>query len=475
MPFPNLVDSIEPPDTFFFHELNFNKTELASISVNLVSRLNRDQCVAYDTIFNAVSRDICDFFFVYGSGGTRKTFLWNALFTSIRSKGYIVLNVASSGIVALFLPNRRTAHSRFKVPLNVNQDSISLDKCFKDVLHFDHGYNPNTLFGGKVVVLGSEFRQILPVIPRGSREEIVLQLTKNMRLGCDPQDIHNVQLEKFADWLLQIGDGLFGDSIDGESVIRIPDNLLLNIESPGLHDLVLFVYPDILLHTSSVDYFKDMSILAPTLDIVTKVNNHVMSFIPGNERVYLSSDTLLNEDGHLESELYTMSIKSLNALNCSGIPQHRLVHKIGVPIMLLRNIDQSNGLCNGTRMQVRRLGDHVIECIILASRNIGEVVFIPRMNLGRTLSTIDMYLPRPVFTHGQLYVALSRVNSYSGLKVLFAFCLLKTVVTACKYAIVEYCHNGIPLFMLRSRCFYVSVLGTGLKTSRYRDKDVCSS
>ncbi|XP_072087922.1 uncharacterized protein [Arachis hypogaea] len=169
-----------------------------------------------------------------------------------------------------------------------------------------------------------------------------------MRRGRDPQDIHNVQLEEFADWLLQIGDGLFGDSIDGESVIRIPDNLLLDIESPGLHDLVLFVYPDILLHTSSVDYFKDMSILAPTLDIVTKVNNHVMSLIPGNERVYLSSDTLLNEDGHLESELYTMSIKSLNALNCSGIPQHRLVHKIGVPIMLLHNIDQSNGRCNGT-------------------------------------------------------------------------------------------------------------------------------
>ncbi|KAL4287547.1 hypothetical protein AHAS_Ahas19G0197100 [Arachis hypogaea] len=257
MPFPNLVDSIEPPDTIFFDELNFNKTE---------------------------------------------------------SKGHIVINVASNGIAALLLPNGRTAHSRFK---------------------------------------------ILPVIPRGSREEIVhscinasymwqscqvLQLTKNMRLGRGPQDIHNVQLEEFAVWLLQIGDGLFGDSTDGESVIRIPDNLLLDIESLGLHDLVLFVYPDILLRTSSVDYFKDRSILAPTLDVVTEVNNHVMSLISGNERVYLSSDTLLNEDGHLEFELYTMSTESLNAMNCTGIPQHMLVLKIGVPVMLLRNIDQSNGL-----------------------------------------------------------------------------------------------------------------------------------
>ncbi|XP_016192070.1 uncharacterized protein LOC107632940 [Arachis ipaensis] len=211
-----------------------------------------------------------------------------------------------------------------------------------------------------------------------------------MRLGHGLQDIHNVQLEEFAEWLLQIGDRLFGDSTDGKSVSRIPNNLLLDIESPGFHDLVLFVYPDILLRTSSVDYFKDRSILAPTLDVVTKVNNHVMSLIPGNERIYLSFDTLLNEDGHLESELYTMSTESLNALNCSVIPQHRLVLKIGVPVMLLCNIDQSNGLCNSTRMQVRRLGDHVIECVILAGRNIGEVVFIPKMNMVPNNETLPI-------------------------------------------------------------------------------------
>ncbi|XP_015932488.1 uncharacterized protein LOC107458796 [Arachis duranensis] len=297
----------------------------------------------------------------------------------------------------------------------------ALDKCLKDVLRFDRGYIPHAPFGGKIVVLGGDFRQILPVIPRGSQEEIVhscinasnlwqscqvLQLTENMRLSRGSRDIHCVQLKEFATWLLQVGDGLIRDNADGESVIRIPNDLLLNVEYPCLHDLVLFVYPDILLYSSSVDYFKGRSILAPTLDVVNEVNNHVMSLIPGNERVYLSSDTLISEDGHLESELYTMSTESLNALNCLGIPRHQLVLKIGVPVMLLRNIDQSNGLCNGTRMQV--YSTPISGCSLLCDDK----------SQGQTLSTVGVYLSRPVFTHGQLYVALSRVSMHSGPKIL---------------------------------------------------------
>ncbi|XP_072088827.1 uncharacterized protein [Arachis hypogaea] len=90
----------------------------------------------------------------------------------------------------------------------------------------------------------------------------------------------------------------------------------------------------------------------------------------------------------MESDLDTITPDVLNAISCSGLPPHQLTLKVGVPVMLLRNIDQSNGLCNGTRLQ------------------------------GQTLTTVGLYLPRPVFSHGQLYVALSRVKSKNGLRVL---------------------------------------------------------
>ncbi|XP_057719453.1 uncharacterized protein LOC130933862 [Arachis stenosperma] len=150
----------------------------------------------------------------------------------------------------------------------------------------------------------------------------------------------------------------------------------------------------------------------------------------------------------MESQLDLYGPELLNSINCSGLPLHKLILKVGVPVMLLRNIDQSSGLCNGTRLQVRKLGNHVIECEVLTDNNVGHIALIPRMNMvptneavpvrfqrrqfpiivsfamkinksqGQTLSHVGLYLPRPVFTHGQLYVALSRVKNKRGLKVL---------------------------------------------------------
>jgi len=145
-------------------------------------------------------------FFIYGYGGTGKMFIWRALSSAVRSRKEIVLTVASSGIAALLKPGGRTAHSRFGIPIIVDEISTcgihpksplaelvckakliiwdeapmmhkhcfeALDRSLRDVLRVQNDGRTDIPFGGKVVVLGGDFRQILPVMPKATRQEVV--------------------------------------------------------------------------------------------------------------------------------------------------------------------------------------------------------------------------------------------------------------------------------------------------------------
>ncbi len=97
--------------------------------------------------------------------------------------------------------------------------------------------------------------------------------------------------------------------------------------------------------------------MAPTLELVEKVNDYVMTLIPGEERDYLSCDTVCRCDEDIGIDHHWITPEFLNDIKCSGMPNHKLSLKVGVPVMLLRNLDQSAGLCNGTRLTVVSLGN----------------------------------------------------------------------------------------------------------------------
>ncbi|XP_071727915.1 uncharacterized protein [Rutidosis leptorrhynchoides] len=105
-------------------ELSYDKSTLEVEHADFITKLTTEQKDAYDRIIKAVDEGTGAVFFLYSYGGTGKTFLWKTLTAALRSKGEIVLNVATSGIAALLLSGGRTAHSRFRIPLQPTDESF---------------------------------------------------------------------------------------------------------------------------------------------------------------------------------------------------------------------------------------------------------------------------------------------------------------------------------------------------------------
>ena len=169
-----------------------------------------------------------------------------------------------------------------------------------------------------------------------------------------------------------------------------------------------------------------------------------MTKFPGQGKMYLSADTVAEED--LQNAYPT---DLLNSVTLFGMPPHSMTLKVGAPVILLRNLwaGPGGGLKNGTWLIVLNLGEKVLEVEIASGVNKGKCVLIPRIttapsntNLpftlkrwqfpirpcfamstnkaqGQTLDFVGICLPDHVFTYGQLYVAFSRVRNSKSVAV----------------------------------------------------------
>ncbi|XP_011859026.1 PREDICTED: uncharacterized protein LOC105556539, partial [Vollenhovia emeryi] len=226
---------------------NDNQEEVnreALIGMQQYEQLNVKQKEIVDTILAVIDGEnnsgTC--FYIDGPGGSGKTFIYTTMYYLLKSRNKVVSAMAFTGIAATLLPNGKTVHKVFGLPVPLFDDSTSnikiqskdadnlkrvnvfildeapmapryvlniMDRTLRDIMQNDLD------FGGKIVLLGGDFRQLLPVKER-----------KNIRVL--PQE------KEFAQFLLDLGNGSLNDQSDN---IQIPERCIADINANIVRDM----------------------------------------------------------------------------------------------------------------------------------------------------------------------------------------------------------------------------------------------
>ena len=190
------------------------------------------------------------------------------------------------------------------------------------------------------------------------------------------------------------------------------------------------------------------AVLCPTNFICEHVNAKIVEKLGGTSVELRSIDEVVCDSLEESAQLTTVFPNEfLNSKTPNGLPPHMLRLKKGTIVVLLRNLNPKEGLCNGTRLRVEHIRTSVLTATVLTGPKTGNVILLPRITLiaddsalpcklsryqfpirvafamtinkaqGQTLERVGIYLPQKVFSHGQLYVALSRARRQSSVKV----------------------------------------------------------
>ena len=464
------------PDVDLVEDLREENEEDVEQNLVNVASFTQEQLRIYEEVMEAIEgQNGRNLIFVQAPGGCGKTYFYNGIAAQLITNGRNVYSVAASAIASSLLIRGNTAHAFFKIPLNASDSSTcniafntrlaqtireadcfiwdeapmsdkytieAVDKTLRDLLQID------APFGGKTFLFGGDFRQTLPVIPGGSRAEIVDACLKRSYLW---RHIHVMHLrrnlrasdEQWCETLLEIGEGTY------------PANELNEIEVPpqcqqvtSVDELIEKVYPNLIERFAEAhliddsdfsevnvsDHLMDRVILASTNSRVREINQAILDRIPGDEYHYSSADSVIDADPTL------FQPEILNSLQPSGTPPHQLSLKPNIPVILMRTLNKKAGLCNGTRLTILELHPNHLKVRIASGKFKGKIQFLFRISCissdnrvpfqlkrvqfpilpcfamtinkaqGQTLKHVGIDVSTPIFSHGQLYVALSRAE-----------------------------------------------------------------
>jgi len=298
----------------------------------------------------------------------------------------------------------------------------------------------NLPFGNKIFILLGDFRQTCPVIPGGTTIQIIdasiktSPLWRHFKIRPLHERFRNAADPDFANFVDAIGDGAGPDiSMQGLQLTTDPE------------ELIDFVYPPSIL--TNITACMTRSILAPTNLQVDYYNDIILNRLHGDQHTYLAADSL--------QEINTAGIVSPHAAldfvatqTPAGLPAHALTMKVGGIYRFLRNFSLDRQLVKNARVTITNIGSRLITVQLLAEHltSASDDILIPRISFthnlysghtlvrkqfplapayattfnscqGMTLDKISIDLVKPVFSHGQLYTALSTIRNRNDVKI----------------------------------------------------------
>ncbi|CDF77418.1 ATP dependant DNA helicase [Chondrus crispus] len=329
----------------------------------------------------------------------------------------------------------------------------TVDRSLRDLMQTDPP------FGGKFLVLAGDFRKILPVDPGGSRGQIVsacvkssplyrkcrfLCLTENMRLAALPADhAADVEALNFPQFLLSVGEGRLQCEQRPEW-ISLPQSAAFE---HTIRNLCLKVFHGVRDNHADPTWLTKRVILTTKNRLLEQVNEVIGNMMPGPYRTYLSADKVESKD----TNALIYPTEMLNTLTAgSALSDHKLKLKKGFIVMLRRNLDPTSGHVNGARYVIEKMTNNLLFLHVTSGSHEGNRLCLPRMPCGPgddnfpipgftrkqfpirmcfALTTnkaqgqsfggrIGLDLRDHCFSHGQLYVALSRTTHPSNFTIL---------------------------------------------------------
>ena len=306
-------------------------------------------------------------------------------------------------------------------------------------------------FGGKVIVLLGDFRQTCPVIRKGTKAEVINASISHSPLWPQFQICHlispirNADDPAFAAFVDAIGDGA-GPKISFQGLQHANSKF----------DLIQFTFPQNVITDPTLCISR--CILAPMNSQVDEYNSAILNLLPSDPRLFCAADSLEEHtDASIESEGNILPtpdavLDYVSRIRPNGMPDHTLLIKLGGVYRLLRNFSVDRGLVKNTRVVITGVGQKLITVQLLKSINgisfsNHEDILLPCITFkeslpsghtllrkqfplapayastfhscqGLTLDYVGIDLTQPVFTHGQLYTALSQVRNRNNIMVL---------------------------------------------------------